>query len=297
VHPKFAWLSDERIRLILLLALLASLVVYVATSPIDALSISNGPTVGAAAPENCPAGRAPSVETIRRTQLLGLREGLRRIMFFDKSLRPYEQGLVASSSAWSDSEPGTHKSLPLNPRDPGGYEMRWWMANGDDVGADVMVFASRRQARDFFMRASSTRCRPASAALAASFPPGGRNLKWRNPDGFAQEDVYLLRGRRVYRVAVVKAGAGGSITAAAQSAAFSLVNSLACALPDAACQRYSSPTLTAATGRKLLSCPSRAPTLASTGLADPVGDARRRVPKYVPEVTEFSRSQLNSSDA
>ncbi len=166
------------------------------------------------------------------------------MMFFDKSLHPYEQGLVASSSAWSDSEPGTHKLLPLGPRDPGGYEMRWWMANGDDVGADVMVFANTRQARDFFMRASSTRCRPASATLAASFPPGGRNLEWRNPDGFAQEDVYLLRGRRVYRVAVVKAGAGGSITAAARSAAFSLVNGLACALPGAACQRYSSPTLT-----------------------------------------------------
>jgi hypothetical protein len=245
MHSRLAWLSDERIRPILLLVLLALLMVYVVMSWTDALGMANSPTVGASALEDCPAGDAPSVETIPRARLLGLREGLRRIVFFDNGLGPYEQGLVASSSAWSDSEPGTHGSQPLSPRDPGGYEMRWWMPNGDDVVADVMVFAETSQAGDFLIRASSSRCRPAGAAFAASFPPGGRNLEWRNPDGFAQEDVYLLRGRRVYRVAVVKAGAASSITTGARREAFSLVNGLACALPEAACRLYSSPTLTA----------------------------------------------------
>jgi hypothetical protein len=58
---------------------------------------------------------------------------------------------------------------------------------------------------------------------------------WRNPENFAQEDVYLLRGRRVYRVAVVLAGAGGTSTVGSRKSAFSLVDELACALPEAAC--------------------------------------------------------------
>jgi hypothetical protein len=227
VRLRLAWIGDQRVRLVLLLVVLASLVAYVVTSWTGALGIGNGPAVG-----DCPFDGAPSVETVRRARLASLREDLRQMMFFDRSLRPYEQGPVPSGSAWSDTEPGSQASL-----DPseGSYEMRWWMGNGDDVVADVMVFADTGRAHDFFERASSTGCRPQSIARAASFPPGGRNLAWRNPDGFAQEDVFLLRGRRAYRVAVVKAGAKGRIAAAARSEAFSLVNGLACALPDAAC--------------------------------------------------------------
>ena len=157
------------------------------------------------------------------------------MVLFDRSLRPYEQGPVPSIAAWSDSEPGTSASLPPGPRQQGSYEMRWWLGNGDDVVADVLLFVDAGQAQDFFDRASSTECRPESSARAASFPPGGRNLAWRNPDGFMQEDVFLLRGRRVYRVAAVTAGADRRITAAARREAFSLVDGLACALPGALC--------------------------------------------------------------
>jgi hypothetical protein len=58
---------------------------------------------------------------------------------------------------------------------------------------------------------------------------------WRNPENLAQEDVYLLRSRRVYRVAVVLTKAGDASTAASRKTAFSLVNKLACTLPEAAC--------------------------------------------------------------
>lgn len=162
-------------------------------------------------------------------------------MSFERGLWPYELGPIDSIAAWSDSNPGTSITT-----DQAGYEMRWWMRNRDDVVADAWVFSDAMQAHDYFTRASSSRCRPASTAVAASFPPGGRDVEWRNPDGFAQEDLYLLRGRRVYRVSVVKAGVGASATVAARLAAFSLINELACALPDAGCDVYESPSTVAA---------------------------------------------------
>ena len=254
MHLSLASLRDERVRLVLLLAVLATLAAYAVTSWTGAFGIAGGPAVGAG-PGDCPAEGAPAVDTIARGQLRALREDVRRVVFFDPSLRPYEQGPVASSSAWSDEEPGTRRALPQGSSVPGAYEMRWWMANRDDVVADAMLFAGAEEAGDFFRRASSTGCRPASTALAASLPPGGRNLGWRNPDGFAQEDVFLLRGRRVYRVAAVTAGSGARIAAAERSRAFALVDGLACALPGATCQPLGGATLAAA-GREL----SRFPT-------------------------------------
>jgi len=243
MHRALAWLTDGRVRLILLLGLLAALVVYVLATRTEALNTASG-TAGASASTavGCPAQSAPSVETVSRTTLRGLHEDLRGVMF-DRRRRLYEQGVVASSNAWSDDQPGTRMSLPSGPRDPGGYELRWWAANRDDVVADVFVFADSSQAHTFFKRASSTRCRPSSIALATSSPPGGRDLAWSNPDRFAQEDVYLLRGAHVYRVSVVRAGAGRSTTPAGRSAAFSLVNGLACALPGAGCRQQNDQAL------------------------------------------------------
>jgi hypothetical protein len=116
--------------------------------------------------------------------------------------------------------------------------MRWWLRNRDDLVVNAWVFADVDHARDFLKRASSANCRTASTAVAASFPPGGRDLEWRNPEGFAQEDLLLQRGRQVYRVSVVVAGAGGNATSAKREAAFFLVNDLACTLPRAGCDVY-----------------------------------------------------------
>ena len=152
MHPRIVWLRDARVRLIALLLVLALLVAY-ASSREHFLGIVNTSPASTAAAQVCPVQSAPSVEIIPRARLLRLREGLRRVVFFERGLRPYEFGLQAPGSAWSDSEPGTQASLSLKPRDPGGYEMRWWMPDGDDLVADGMVFANRRQARDFFRRA------------------------------------------------------------------------------------------------------------------------------------------------
>ncbi|MGA8746057.1 MAG: hypothetical protein WB507_09345 [Solirubrobacterales bacterium] len=228
-------MRDERVRLIALLLVLVTLGTYAATDWTGIPNVINGPSASKETVQGCPPRNTPAVETIPGARLLRLREGLRRIVFFASGLRLYESGLVGSGTAWSDSEPGTQRSLPPSSREPGGYELRWWMPSGDDLAAAVMEFANPWQARDFFKHASSSQCRQDSAAFAATFPPGGRNLEWRNPDGFAQEDLYLLRDRRVYRVGVVKAGVGSRISLGARDAAFSMVNGLACALPDAAC--------------------------------------------------------------
>lgn len=239
MRPGIAWLRDERVRLIALLLVLATLGTYAATNWTGIPNVINGPSASKEPVQRCPPRNTPAVETISGARLLGLREGLRRMVFFASGLRLYESGLVASGTAWSDSEPGTQKSLPPSSREPGGYELRWWMPSGDDLAAAVLEFANPWQARDFFKHASSSQCRQDSAAFAAAFPPGGRNLEWRNPDGFAQEDLYLLRDRRVYRVGVVKAGVGSRISVGARDEAFSMVNGLACALPDAACHLHS----------------------------------------------------------
>jgi hypothetical protein len=235
VRRPLAWLSYGPVRLTLLLVLLTMLAVYALAARTSVFG-TTGATAGGGAGlvANCPFQTVPSVEDVSRATLRGLREDLRGVMF-GRERRLYEQGVATPSDAWSDSEPGKRTALPASARDPGGYELRWWAAGNDDVVADVFVFAGTNQARTFFERASSARCRTASTALAASSPLGARDLVWRNPENLAQEDAYLLRGQRVYRVAVVLARAGSTSTAASRTTAFSLVNELACTLPEAAC--------------------------------------------------------------
>jgi hypothetical protein len=246
MQPELAWLRDERVRLVLLLALLVSLVAYLVASSTGALGLAGGSGADTVVLGDCPVAGAPSVIGVPRSRLARLRNDIRRVAVFERGLHPYELGLSNSISAWSDPEPGTSSALPRGPSDRGGYEMRWWMRNRDDLVANAWVFAGMGQAHDYFERASSSKCRTASTAAAAPFPPGGRDLEWRNPEGFVQQDLFLLRGRRVYRVSVVVAGAGGSATAADRKAAFALVNELACALPRAGCDVYESPATAAA---------------------------------------------------
>lgn len=246
MSPRLGWLNDERVRLVLLLALLASLVAYCVASSTGALSLADGPAGETVVLGNCPVAGAPPASSLTRGGLIELRRDIRRVVSFERGLRPYELGPIGSIAAWSDVEPGTSGSLSAGISDQAGYEMRWWIRGLYDVVADAWVFADAKQAHNYFGRASSSKCRPASTAVAASFPPGGRDVEWRNPDGFAQEDLYLMHGRRVYRVSVVKAGAGASASTAARHAAFSLVNELACALPAAGCDVYESPSTAAA---------------------------------------------------
>jgi hypothetical protein len=151
----------------------------------------------------------------------------------------YEAGIVTSEDAWSDDSPQPISDVSLKgPRVPDAYEMRWWAPNGDDVGADVFRFAQARQARDFFQRASSARCRPASSQIAVSLPPDARDLIWRNPDDVIQADVYLLRENHVYRISDVSQQRSGTTPRRRARRAFVTVHVLACALLEAHCRPF-----------------------------------------------------------
>ena len=180
---RLGWLSDERVRLVLLLALLASLVAYLVASGTGALGLFGGPGGDTVTLGNCPVAGVPSVADVSGGRLAGLRRDIRRVISFEHGLRPYELGLSTSLSAWTDAEPGTSSVLPRGPDNQGGYEMRWWLRNRDDLVVNAWVFADVSQAHDFLKRASSANCRTVSTAVATSLPRGGRNLQVAQPRG------------------------------------------------------------------------------------------------------------------
>jgi hypothetical protein len=227
VRPEFAWLTNERVRLALLLAALASLAAYALMARAGPFGFDGSATGEVVS--GCPSEQAPALASVSRTQLLAFRAGLDRMTASsDPGLRPYEEGLVPATSSWTDAEPAAGVSRLESGRWPAGYEVRWWLGSGDDVVADVFVFASSAQARDFSRLVLRPGCGSSRLVSAAAVPPGAHNLEWRNPLGFAEEDVYLRRGRRIYRVAVVKAGADGKASAGARRAAFTQIDALAC---------------------------------------------------------------------
>ena len=114
---------------------------------------------------------------------------------------------------------------------PGGYEMRWWAPNGDDLVADVLLFADARPRPALPRRslpAPTAGARP--RAERRRHPPWRRNLSWLNPDGAAQADVYIARGARVYRLADAPAGQhqGTDPPRFALARAFATIDALAC---------------------------------------------------------------------
>jgi hypothetical protein len=148
----------------------------------------------------------------------------------------YEEGTVSGSSFWSDDSP-SGPTVSARARREAGYEMRWWAPNGDDVVADVLLFASSGQAAEFLRRAAAGRCGHSLLSGPADRPAQGRNLAWLNPDGVAEADVYLQRGRRVYRVGDVPAGQQQRpLPAVRLRRALTGVDTLACLLPGAHCE-------------------------------------------------------------
>ncbi len=216
-----AWWASERVRLPVLLGCLGVLVVYVLTARTGVLRAS--------AVAECPSESAPHVIAATAADLSGLRASVARVMP-QRIGRLYEDGTIEASNAWSDNSPSPPPLLSTAPR-PAGYEMRWWAPNGDDIVADVFVFAGPRKAQEFLAHAASARCRPYGRQTPAPWPAQAHNLRWVNPDGFAQEDVLFARGPRVYRVADVPAGQG---RAELRTASWR-VDTLACLLPDAGC--------------------------------------------------------------
>jgi hypothetical protein len=106
--------------------------------------------------------------------------------------------------------------------------------------ATALSFSSAGEARDFMALATSARCRVHGVSGSASRPPLARNLGWVNPDGVAEADVYLTRGKRVYRVGDVPARQQANHASSADlTHSFFTVDALACLLPGAHCIRGS----------------------------------------------------------
>jgi hypothetical protein len=223
------WWAGSRARLS---ALLACLVLAL-------LGLLHGRAgVFSAAGEPSPSWRrcippVPPLATVDFPGLYSLRGSLLGVMSPLARVR-YAAGIVSTEVAWSDNSPARLRSSRLEGGLwPASYEMRTWAGNGEDIVADVFQFASAGQAQSFFERAASTHCHRAATEREASRPPRARNLVWVNPDGPTQEDVYMLRGTRVYRVGEVRVERQPA--GVEQQAGVSRVNTLACALPGAAC--------------------------------------------------------------
>jgi hypothetical protein len=228
------WWTSKRARLSALLACLGLAVLGLVGSSTNIFSANNVVLGGS------PAGCVPAVPPVVNVRLDQLAELHRSLLPMIETLggRRYAGGTITPDSMWSDDPPQRLiLSRSTEGRWPATYEIRQWAADGDDVAADVFLFAKSGQAHSFFSLASSTNCRHAGMQLSASGPSQARNLVWVNPDGFTEEDVFLIRGSRVYRVADVRPQHPGIQSIAAQRAGVSIVDTLACAIPEAECHR------------------------------------------------------------
>jgi hypothetical protein len=226
------WRKRGFIRLAALLSCMSALLIYLLVSRLVPLEVAIG--------AGCPVNSAPQVIGANAADLGRLREGLASSMP-QRFGRSYEEGTIEAANAWSDDSPSGPPISPVTPRS-GGYEMRWWAPNRDDVVADVFVFSGASQAHDFLKAVLNPHCRLGGESSGAPQPAVASNLYWINPEGLPQEDVFLLRGPRVYRIADVRAGAGHvPSTQARRQLAFRHIDNLACLLPEAGCTRAQSP--------------------------------------------------------
>jgi len=233
VSPGTEVSNDGRLRLLFLLLILAALVAYGVTQRPWAI---HGAGAEAAAPRSsCPTEKAPTLRTIGLEQLDRLREGISAEAVFGGDLHSYEEGFVGIAAAFSDAEPTMQ---PISTSDQGveaGYEIRWWTPSRHDVVADVWLFEDGDSAADFIDQATSLRCRESARKTMAPAPQGGVDLEWRNPFCFMQQDFYLGRGPRVYRLSVVVPGAPDHPVGPVRHEGFEMVNALGCELADLPC--------------------------------------------------------------
>jgi hypothetical protein len=220
----------------LLVCLLVAIVSLLGTrtSLLDTVGINGSESARGASTWCAPRG-LPTLASTDRRDLLQLREGLLRVFAVTRG-SGYSGGVIAPEDMWSDNSPlGSRASRLADGRWPAGYEVRWWTRYYDLV-ADVLVFGTPRQALAFFGQAAGTDCHRDGVRQPAPWPSQARNLAWVNPDHASQNDAFLLRGRRVYRVAAVRLNDAPKETARVQRrVGTKLVDLLACILPGADC--------------------------------------------------------------
>ena len=222
----------RRTRLSLLLACLGLASLGLITSRSSIFSAANGEPQTALW---CIPGRLPQLATVDLDHLARLRAALLPVME-PIGRRRYAWGTIGPENMWSDNAPQKIASARVGAeRWLAGFEMRTWAGGGNDIAASVLEFATPEEAGGFFEQAAGTRCHRAGKATAALSPPGARNLIWTNPDGPTEEDVFLLRGPRVYRLADVRPQTSAGSTPSEQQRGLSLIDHMACSLPGAGC--------------------------------------------------------------
>jgi hypothetical protein len=241
--PRSPWWASSRLRLSFLLTGLAVALFGLLSTRGGLLDLGGGPSqaTGAAFASGCPGRDAPEVASTTVGDLSALRDAAARIMPTSVG-RVYEQGTITTSNLWTDDSPQRPANAPGSSA-PAGYEIRWWAltrdGSEDDVVADVFEFATRRQAREALLRASSPRCRAHGESHTALLPSGASALAWVNPDSAEEWDVIFVRGQRLYRVDDVPpsypAPTGTRQRRLKQLAVEKTVAVLACALPEADC--------------------------------------------------------------
>lgn len=195
--PPAARPTHKRVRLAGLLVCLVAAVVSLLgtrTSLLDTVGVVGSGSAQGASTWCAPRG-LPTLLSTDRGDLLQLRDGLLRVPAVTRD-RGYSGGVIAPEDMWSDNLPlGPRASRLADGRWPAGYEVRWW-TRYYDLGADVLVFSTPHQALAFFKQVASTDCHRDGAQQPAPWPPQARNLAWLNPDHAAQNDLFLLHGRR-----------------------------------------------------------------------------------------------------
>jgi hypothetical protein len=190
---------------------------------------------------------SPPVARLPAGQLLELRSELAGVMARADG-RVYASGPVPPSAVWTDDPPeGSSLGLSKDRTGPASYELRQWApdprfgpAYRDDIAGEVFMFSTPSEAQSFFARAASAKCHRSAVTRRASRPVRARNMIWVNPDAATEEDVYLIDGRRVYRLVDVRPSGGGNPRwSNAQQVGVLTVNRLACTIIGADCPQLS----------------------------------------------------------
>jgi hypothetical protein len=227
--------KNQRTRRAILLGCLALAVAALVAARVVPLLESSDAATSAGVPAACKRPTPPSLVHVGPAHLLELRDRLYAVVAPLGGYRDVE-GNVTPADAWGDNPPPPFRLSHLgHGLWPGSYEIRRYAANGDHIGADVFLFAGPGPARTFFEQASSTRCHRAAQTPAVIRLPDARNLTWVNPVGATQEDVWLVRGPRVYRIVDVLSRRPWRSLPEQRRIGVARVEALACLLADADC--------------------------------------------------------------
>jgi hypothetical protein len=234
------WWTSSRLRLSALLLLLGLCVLVLLESNGPLSAPSSGRATDHASTRACALPAAPPLRSVDLDAVVGLHDQLLPVMAPLARLR-YASGIAQPDVVWSDEPPQRFASARMTgDLWPAGFEMRVWARDPEnpgryaDVVGDVFEFAGAKQAADFFAVAVGLRCHAHAQGSASSRPPGARTLTWRNPDRAIQDDVFLLRGPRVYRLAAAKIQRRSPQVE--RRTAIDWLERLACGLPQAGCR-------------------------------------------------------------